>query len=762
MKKRRLLALLLAFVLMLPAVSVSAADYVGPPDGILDSGVCGTDLNWTVYTNGTLTITGTGEMYYYSSNAPWYDYCTSIKTVNLPEGLTSIYENAFFNCTALESISLPKSITSIDYRAFGECSALSSINIPEKVKKIGQYCFSGCFALTEIELPEGITEIPSSAFERCIGLKSINIPDSVMTIGAYAFFKCYELSPIDLPKNLTTIGWCAFSDCDSLSSITIPNTVTSIGSSAFDGCQELTGITIPIGITTIEDSTFDGCQKLTNVTIPKSVTSIENDAFNYCNALKDVYYEGSKTDWNSISIGYRNDPLKKATFHYNTAIPMDNGNCGETLTWVLDSQGTLTIRGTGAMSRYSSGHAPWYKYADQIKTLVIEEGLTSIGQYAFCNCTEMTTAYLPYSLSNFVDKYAFNNTPALTEVHYNGTKNDFLTRVKSNTQGNNGSFTKGDYVHPLMAEGIGGTTKAAINATTSLGHFSTFEGIFGPHNITALGASDVKLVFTLDSFDKKSAADGNTFEITVKLDNAKFITSEKVALTEKEAISMFSITRKDTSSTLAPFETDFVPVGYEGWKDMAAGTLNVLESSDVLLNADISDDHTEIKYTVFTGKNAPIGKGSKISINLQSMLTKTDVGTEATVTVSGDVCDGDKLVYCTVVPDIYAIDSLKIREKKTGGTYLDAIPEAAFVAEVQLTTGFPAHSNQLVLAGYDTDGRMVYMKPQSVSMTADYHSTYTFDVSNTEGNITELRAFFTGALRGGYAPLAKYTAFPAA
>ena len=185
------------------------------------------------------------------------------------------------------------------------------------------------------------------------------------------------------------------------------------------------------------------------------------------------------------------------------------------------------------------------------------------------------------------------------------------------------------------------------------------------------------------------------------------------------------------------------------------GGSNDLDSHDLLLNAEISEDHTQITYTVFAGKDAPISNSSKFGVILQSMLTETTPGTEAFVTVIGDICDGEELVYCQVLPDTYEIESLNIKENTESSDYLDAIPATSFTAEIDVKTG--TTSNTLILAGYDADNRMVFIKYQAVSSD---NMTYLIDVENTDNNIKKLTAFFVSQ-EESKEPLTKNISFPA-
>ena len=163
---------------------------------IVDSGTCGDHLTWTLDSEGTLTISGEGEME--DDNHPWNNSIEKIKTVIIENGVTSIGDDAFYKCSSLTSIELPSSVT-----------------------RIGDSALLGCSSLTSIELPSSVTSIGNYAFEDCRSLISITIPDSVMSIGNGAFYYCSSLTKITTPSSVTSIGAEAFEGCTALPSMDI-------------------------------------------------------------------------------------------------------------------------------------------------------------------------------------------------------------------------------------------------------------------------------------------------------------------------------------------------------------------------------------------------------------------------------------------------------------------------------------------------------------------------------------------------------------
>ncbi len=345
-------------------------------------------------------------------------HCSGLTSIELPSGVTTIGERTFSGCSNLISIGLPSKVTTIEQNAFEGCSGLTSIELPPGVRTIGAGAFWGCSSLTNMELPSGITTIGYGFFAGCNSLTSIELPSGVTTIGEMAFDGCRNLTSVKLPSGVTTIGDWAFCECSSLTSMKLPSDITTIGGNAFIGCSSLTSIELPSGVTTIEYRTFSDCSKLKSIKLPSRITTIEQQAFYGCGSLTDVYYGGSESDWRAITIVDGNEPLTSATLHCAL-----NDSESDGLKWGLDANGVLTISGTGKMADYHEpdSPAPWNGQRDQIKTIVISQGVASIGASAFSGCTNLTEITIPKSVVSIGDS-AFSGCENLARVRFLGSK----------------------------------------------------------------------------------------------------------------------------------------------------------------------------------------------------------------------------------------------------------------------------------------------------------------------------------------------------
>ena len=280
--KKQIASILLTVMMIVTLLPLGLMDTAWAAT-VVDSGSCGKNgdnVTWKLTSEGTLTISGTGDMadfdYWNGNGAPWLRVRLQAKKVIIQDGVTSIGSYAFYDCDALANVIISNGLTNI-----------------------GNYAFYRCTRLANVTIPASVTAIGWGAFQGCRSLKSVKIPSGVSSIDSYTF-----------------------TDCTSLINVTIPTSVTSIGKCAFMGCTGLTDIKLPTLLEVIDWRVFYGCTKLTNISIPKSVTYINEGAFYSCGSMTDVYYAGTTADWEKITIMILNTNLTSATLHCAPTAPV--------------------------------------------------------------------------------------------------------------------------------------------------------------------------------------------------------------------------------------------------------------------------------------------------------------------------------------------------------------------------------------------------------------------------------------------------------
>ena len=397
-------------------------------------------LTWTLYEDGTLTISGTGAMKDYNINdtqSPVINH-QNVKKVVIKDGITNVGNYAFYFCENLTSLTLPDSVTSIGDSAFDTCRGLTNITIPEGVTNIGDCAFYDCSNLTSITIPDSVTSIGNGVLEACSSLKTISI-SCKSTLKKNNFGSQAHLVS-HIPHILTK---------------TAAKDVTC----AEDGNKEYW--------------TCEHCGKyfLSDDTDPETATAVEQSetilpAIQHKNATTRGAVEPTET-----APGYSGD-----RYCPDCDTVLEKGYTywiEDNLTWKLYEDGTLNISGTGAMKNYtdySSRQSPVFDN-DTIKNVVIEDGVTSIGNSAFESCGGLTSVTIPDSVTS-IGNFAFSGCEGLTNI----TIPNSVTCIGMKVFG-----------------GCSGLTSITIpNSVTSIdeGAFefcSSLTSIFLPDGITSIG-----------------------------------------------------------------------------------------------------------------------------------------------------------------------------------------------------------------------------------------------------------------------------------
>ncbi len=398
-----------------------------------------------------VTITG-GEVLY----GAFYN-CSSLTSVVIGDGVTTIGSSAFYNCNSLTSIEIPNSVETIGNSAFNGCSSLTSVVIGDGVTTIGNYAFSSCNSLTSIEIPNSVETIGDYAFSYCSSLTSVEMGDSVTTIGDYAFRNCTSLTCVEIGDRVETIGFRAFEYCSSLTSVVIGESVEIIGENAFAYCSSLTSVyyagdiegwcnitfsdnssnllyyaknlyidnelvtelVIPNTVTEIKAYAFQNCLSLTSVVIGDSVTTIGLSAFNGCINLAEItlpFVGNTKDGTTNTHFGYIFGA--SSYFYNNEYVPTSLKKVAITSATIIGKNAFYGCDNLTSVeipdSVTSIGYMAFY-YCTSLTSVVIGGSVTTIGSQAFWDCTSLISVVIGDSVTT-IGSQAFYNCYSLTSV----------------------------------------------------------------------------------------------------------------------------------------------------------------------------------------------------------------------------------------------------------------------------------------------------------------------------------------------------------
>lgn len=396
--KKRLLSLFLTFSMLLTffpvgTVTVFASDSpMAYTDGSYQF-ILNADNTATItkYTGNEHRITIPAQVTHGAQTYPvskigdrvFCNYKYVLTSVQIPDTVTEIGSNAFYNCTSLKRVTIqdnkPSCVKKIGRQAFMFCSELTDIPILDSVTEIDSETFHHCEELDTVTIPEGVTSVADGMFSYCYSLHTVTLPDSVTAIEERAFTGT-ALTQIHIPAKVTRIGTNAFSECFALSTITsdsesypaIDNVLYEKSANGdyalirYPSQREDPAFKIPNGVARIETHAFDSCAYLASVKMPDSVVSIGTGAFMNCPALQDIEFSSRITE------------LPESVF-------------------------------AGCIS---------------LKSIDIPEGITQILDDAFAGCEQLERIAIPSSVTK-IPESAFSNCTALNNIEYSGSRSQW-------------------------------------------------------------------------------------------------------------------------------------------------------------------------------------------------------------------------------------------------------------------------------------------------------------------------------------------------
>ena len=361
-----------------------------------------------------------------------FNGCTNLETVILSKNkeFTTIAAGAFKNTTSLKKIEMSDSIVLIRNSAFSY-SGLTQLHMSNKITQIESYAFYSCKNLSDLKISEALVKYENSCFGDCDALQSVEIPknvaecpDEIYPNGTdrYGykcpggmFSECDNLKSVTFETGIKQIAVDLFKDCPGLEEITIPNTVTEIQSKAFYNCANLKQVNLPESLTKIGILSFAECGSLEKIDIPDSVTVIGCAAFSVCDKLSEVKLPSRLNEIGSWAFKDCNS-LQQIDIPKGTSV-VSSYYDGFTIAGIYGPfQGCTNLSNIILEDGMKKIPANLFKKCSGLENIDIPDSVEEIGNNAFLSCTSLKEINIPNSVTS-MGNYVFSGCSSLQKVH---------------------------------------------------------------------------------------------------------------------------------------------------------------------------------------------------------------------------------------------------------------------------------------------------------------------------------------------------------
>ena len=365
------------------------------------SGKINSSIIWTVYADGELVIEGTGDIpSYYQVSPPWLKYRNKLTSITLESGITGIGDSAFTDCVNVKSVSMKSGITFIEAYAFYACGKLTDIKLPETVTSIGEGVWGECRSLTNIEIPKGVKKLENNLFYGCTSLSEVMIPNSIQSIEPDLFTGCSNLKTVRY--NGSEEAW---------KELRVHSSDINNATVYFCEHKRRYGVrTIKRATCTEEGLEFITCYDCDYSGERVVPPSHRWNQFYTIDKRVSASEAGQESLHCSVCDAIKEDSVREIIYGQQEVV--NNQKVNDSITWSLSADGELQINGSGDMP---SGDSYWKEYKDRIVKITISDGITSIGNYTFGQCHNLTDVSIPQSVTS-IGSGVFSSCTSLEEI----------------------------------------------------------------------------------------------------------------------------------------------------------------------------------------------------------------------------------------------------------------------------------------------------------------------------------------------------------